>query len=94
MNCGIYFLFTWCLRWLITNNAGQLIFFLKLNAVGAEQMQMKLLSYFSLQISHFLHLTLLDQGYQGESMSALVGMRYIFILNFKEHYYRLVIAVF
>ncbi|EMS61217.1 hypothetical protein TRIUR3_16734 [Triticum urartu] len=37
-----------------------------LEAMGAEQMQTKLLSYFCLQTLHFLHLISLDQGYQGE----------------------------
>ena len=45
-------------------------------------------------ITRFLHLTLLDQGYQGESMSALAGMRCIFVISLQEHYYRLGITVF
>ncbi|CAD6343649.1 unnamed protein product [Miscanthus lutarioriparius] len=51
---------------------------LDLEAMDAEQMQMKPLSYFFLQISLFLHLTLPDQGYQVEIMSALVGMSLLY----------------
>jgi hypothetical protein len=52
-----------------------------LNAADAEQMQMKPLLYFFLQISLFSHLTFLGQVYPAGIMSVWVGMRYIISIN-------------